>query len=149
MQEYPIPKALWESIDAVLFSKGLSLARELAKELGVSPKPLIDLLKADDRGKFTIVEDDEANMYQCPALIQTGVVYMRCRAPTLGLAAKLCSVHERNPKDVPVDLPFVQRLITPEATYMVKGTEVLTLNGRSCGYLKGTTLTLFEIDDTA
>ena len=149
MQEYPIPKALWESIDAVLFSKGLTLARELAKELGVSPKPLIDLLKADDRSKFTIVEDDEANMYQCPALIQSGIVYMRCRAPVLGLANKFCSGHERHPKDVPLDLPMVRRLITPEASYMVKGTEVISLNGRSCGYLKGTKAILFEIDDAA
>jgi len=143
--EYTIPKTLWESLDGVLFNKGLVLAKEIAKELNVSAQPLIALLKSDDRSKFTLVSDDETCKYQCQSLIQCGSVYMRCRCPSLRVSPSLCSAHENGIRDVP-DLPRVQRLITPEAVYMAKGTKVFTLNGRQCGSYKNGKLTLFEID---
>ena len=68
-QEYTIPQSLWDSLDAVLYTKGLTLAKEIAKELNTSPLPLIDLLKAADRSKFTLISDNEINKYQCQALV--------------------------------------------------------------------------------
>jgi hypothetical protein len=147
-QEYTIPKCLWESLDAVLYSKGLSLAKELAKELGLPPQPLIAALNKEERAKFTIVPDDEANTYECQAIVQSGATLMRCRCATLGLVNKFCITHERQKSviDTPLGLPLVQRLIAPEATYMAKDSVVYTLNGSQCGVIKGTRLTIFDIE---
>lgn len=146
-QEYTIPQSLWDSLDAVLHTKGMTLAKEIAKELNISPLPLISLLKADDRSKFTLIPDNEVSKYQCQALIQCGSTYMRCRSPSFKPNPALCLAHEKYSKDLPTDLPLVQRLITPEAAYMLKGTEVFTLNGEQCGYYKNSQLTLFEVVD--
>ena len=144
-QEYSIPRCLWESLDAVLYSKGLSLAKELAKELGVSPQPLIAQLNTIERSKFTLIPDDEATSYQCKAPYYSGATIMRCRQPTLGPSG-FCSAHERSSSDVPANLPLVQRLITSEATYMAKDSLVYTLNGEQCGEIKGSKLKLFVIE---
>lgn len=146
-QAYPIPRTLWESLDAVLFTKGLALAKEIAADLGVSPKDLITNLNSQERGKFTVIPDEDAAVYQCQALMHHGVVYMRCRKPTLGLAPRFCKQHERYAMDAPA-LPMVRRLVTPEATYIVNMAtrEVTTLNGAGCGILNGERLTLFEIE---
>ena len=147
-QEYTIPKCLWESLDAVLYSKGLSLAKELAKELGLPPQPLIAALNKEERCKFTIVPDDEANTYECQAIVQSGATLMRCRCATLGLVAKFCITHERQKQiiDTPLNLPLMQRVIAPEAVYMAKDSLVYTLNGSQCGVIKGTRLTIFDIE---
>jgi hypothetical protein len=144
-QEYSIPRCLWESLDAVLYSKGLSLAKELAKELGVSAQPLIAQLNTIERSKFTIIPDDEATTYQCKAPLHGSAVIQRCRQPVLGPSG-FCSAHERSSAVVPANLPLVQRVITSETTYMTHGTAVYTLNGEACGELKGTKLKLFVID---
>lgn len=146
-QEYTIPQSLWDSLDAVLYTKGLTLAKEIAKELNTSPLPLIDLLKAADRSKFTLIPDNEVNKYQCQALIQCGVTLMRCRCPSFKANPALCLAHEKYTQDLPIDLPLAQRLITPEAAYMLKDTDVFTLNGIHCGFYKNSRLTLFEIVD--
>jgi hypothetical protein len=147
-QEYTIPKCLWESLDAVLYSKGVSLAKEVAKELGLPSQPLIAILNKEERAKFTVVQDDEANTYQCPFIIQTGSTLMRCRCATLGLVTNLCVTHERQKHviETPLNLPLVQRIVAPEATYMAKDSIVYTLNGTQCGIIKGSRLTLFDID---
>ena len=69
-QAYPIYKGLWESFDAVIFNKGNALAREIAAELGVDPKALLQHLKAVERGKFTLLPDDGCSQYQCQAQSQ-------------------------------------------------------------------------------
>lgn len=145
--EYTIPRTLWESLDGVLFNKGLVLAKEIAKELNMSPQPLIALLKGDERGKFSLIPDSELSKYQCEALIHCGSTLMRCRCASLRVNPSLCSAHERGVCDLPSNLPIVQRLITPEAVYMAKGEEVYTLNGQQCGLFKSGRLTIFEIDD--
>jgi hypothetical protein len=146
-QEYTIPQSLWDSLDAVLYTKGLTLAKEIAKELNTSPAPLIDMLKAADRSKFTLIPDTEVSKYQCQAFIQCGSTLMRCRCPSFKSNPALCLSHEKYTKDLPIDLPLMQRLITPESTYMIKGADVFTLNGHQCGYYKNTRLTLFEVTD--
>ena len=145
-QEYSIPRCLWESLDAVLYSKGVSLAKELAKELGVSPQPLIAQLNAVERTKFTIIPDDDANTYQCQEPINSGAITMRCRQPTMSVS-KLCSHHERNSSVVPVNLPLVERVITSESTYVAKDSIVYSLDGTQCGKIKGDILKLFVISD--
>jgi len=145
-QEYSIPQCLWESLDAVLYSKGVSLAKEIAKELKVPVQPLLGLLNKEEGAKFVIAPDDSSNTYQCQATIQSGTTLMRCRCATLGLVAKFCVSHERSANDVPASLPIVQRIISPGAIYMAKGPEVYTLNGTRCGLLHGTRLTLFEVE---
>lgn len=145
-QEYSIPRCLWESLDAVLYSKGISLAKELAKELGVPPQPLIAQLNAVERAKFTIIPDDDSTTYQCQEPINSGAIIMRCRQPTLS-ASKLCSIHERNSSVVPVNLPLVQRLVTSESTYVAKDSVVYSLDGTQCGKIKGDILTIFDISD--
>lgn len=146
-QEYTISQSLWESLDAVLYTKGLTLAKEIAKELNISPLPLISLLKAADRSKFTLIPDNDISKYQCQALLQCGSTYMRCRCPSFKANPSLCLSHEKYTIDLPINLPLVQRLITTEAAYMMNGTDVFTLNGQQCGYYKNTRLTLFEITD--
>jgi len=146
-QEYTIPQSLWDSLDAVLYTKGLTLAKEIAKELNTSPLPLIDLLKAADRSKFTLIPDNEISKYQCQALIQCGSTLMRCRCPSFKINPALCLAHEKYTPDFPTELPLVQRLVTAEVTYMMKGSDVFTLNGKQCGYYKNNSLTLFEVVD--
>jgi hypothetical protein len=146
-QEYTIPQSLWDSLDAVLYTKGLTLAKEIAKELNTSPLPLIDLLKAADRSKFTLISDNEINKYQCQALVQCGSTLMRCRCPSFKTNPALCLAHEKYILDLPTNLPLVQRLVTTEVTYMLKGSDVFSLNGRQCGYYKNERLTLFEVID--
>ena len=149
MSSYPIYQGLWESIDAVLFNKGLSLAKDIAAELGVPAQALIEQLKKEQTGKFTLIPDtdDSANLYQCNALIHRGSVYMRCRCPTLG-PTKLCTSHSEI-NLTSVDLPRMQRLVTPDSVYLLDmdGKNVYTMNGDQCGILKGSKLSIFEISD--
>lgn len=145
-QEYPIPQCLWESLDAVLYSKGVSLAKEIAKELKMPVQPLLGLLNKEEGAKFVIAPDDSSNTYQCQATIQNGATLMRCRCATLGLVGKFCVSHERSANDVPSGLQIVQRIISPHGIYMAKGPEVYRLNGTRCGLLHGSRLTLFELE---
>ena len=144
---YPIPKSLWESLDAVLYSKGLSLAKEVAKELGLPPQPLIAILNNEERGKFTIVEDDEANPYQCCAITHCGATWMRCRHVTLGLSShSFCGLHQASATEIPTNLPSVRRIVANGEIYMMKGQDVYSLGGVRCGKMKGARLILFEIE---
>ena len=144
---YPIYQCLWESIDAVLFNKGLVLAKDIAAELGVPAQPLIQELKKEERGKFTLISESDTPMYQCNALLHRGSVYMRCRCPTLG-PMKLCTSHSEI-NMTSVDLPGMQRLVTPDSVYLLDSntTTVYTINGEQCGVLKGSRLILFEISE--
>jgi hypothetical protein len=144
---YSIPRALWESLDAVLFSKGLSLAKEVAKDLGVSPQALIQSLNVQERGKFTIIPDDEETTYQCHALVQNGATYMRCRCPSLKPYPGYCLAHEKYNPDVPKHLKKVRRIDGADVPYVVHETDIYSLNGKKCGILKGSTVTLFEIEN--
>jgi hypothetical protein len=144
---YPIPKSLWESLDAVLYSKGLSLAKEVAKELGLPPQPLIALLNNEERGKFTIVEDDEANPYQCCAITHCGATWMRCRHVTLGLSShSFCGLHQTSATEIPTNLPSVRRILANGEIYMMKDQDVYSLGGVRCGKMKDDRLILFEIE---
>jgi hypothetical protein len=143
---YSIPRTLWESLDAVLFSKGLSLAKEVAKDLGVPPQALVHALNSQERGKFTILPDDEGSTYQCQALVQNGATYMRCRCPSLKTPPGYCNAHERYNPDIPKNLKKVRRVDGSDVPYLLNDTDVYTLNGKKCGILKGSTITLFEIE---
>lgn len=145
-QAYPIQQGLWESLDAVLFNKALALAKDIAVDLNVPAQALIDLLKKEERGKFTILADDDM-LYQCNALIQRGATFTRCRCPTLGVT-QTCSLHTVISEHTPnPSLPTVQRLVTPDSVYYTtQENEVYTLNGHQCGTLDGSTLTLFVIE---
>lgn len=149
MQEYSIPRVLWESLDAVLHAKGVTLAKEIAKELGKPPQQLIVSLNTKERSKFMIIPDEESNRYECQALVKTGVVYTRCRSVVLGGCAKFCESHEHNPVDVPVTLPVVTRLIGEQGIYVTdpKTGIVYTLQGVQCGVLHGSKLVLFDISE--
>lgn len=142
---YPIYQGLWESIDAVLFNKGIALAKDIAAELGVPAVSLIQELKKEERGKFTLISESDTPMYQCNALIHRGASYMRCRCPTLG-PIRLCTSHSEI-NLTSVDLPGMQRLITSDSVYLLdtNRSTVYTVNGDQCGLLKGSKLTLFEI----
>lgn len=145
-QAYPIPRSIWESLDAILFTKGISLAKEIAAELNVSAKDIISSLTAQELGKFTIIPDQEGTMYQCEALTQHGTTYLRCRYPVLETSPRLCIKHRGYCMDV-APLPQLQRLVTTEATYMYDSNtgDVFTLNSVICGRLKGSKLILFDI----
>jgi len=145
MSQYTIQQGLWESIDAVLFNKAMALAKDVAAELNVPAQALIDILKKEERGKFTILPDDDTT-YQCQALIHSGVVYTRCRSPTLGVA-QLCSNHTTYTQPLSSSqLPIAQRIVTADAIYIMKDIYVHTLNGDECGVLCGSTLKLFQIE---
>jgi hypothetical protein len=146
MSSYTIPQTLWESLDAVLFTKGMTLAKEVAKELGVPDKPLIQLLKTQERTKFTIIPDDESTMYQCQALIKRGAVMTRCRCATLKPSPSYCSAHERYSPDIPRGLRTIRTIDGLEVPYALYGSDVFTINGEKCGILKGSKVTLFQIE---
>jgi len=145
-QAYPIPRSLWESLDAIIFTKGVALAKEIAAELNVSAKDIISSLTIQELGKFTVIPDEEGTIYQCEALTQHGIVYMRCRYPVLGSAPRLCCEHQGCSMEVP-KLPTMNRLVTSEAIYMYnkETSEVFSLDGKLCGRIKGTQLCLFDI----
>lgn len=149
MSHYPIQQGLWESIDAILFNKAMALAKDVAAELNLPAQALIDILKKEERSKFTILPDDDMT-YQCQALIHQGAIYTRCRCPTLGVA-QLCSNHNTTLYHIPpssVALPTVQRYVTPDSTnVMCHDSQIYTMSGKQCGYLKGVTITLFEIEE--
>lgn len=143
---YSIPRALWESLDAVLFSKGLTLAKEIAKDLGVPQQPLVQALNTQERGKFTILPDDEDSTYQCQALVQHGATYMRCRCPSLKVSPGYCNAHEKYVPDIPKNLKKVRRVDGSDVPYFLSDSDVYTANGKKCGILKGSTITLFEVE---
>jgi len=143
---YTIPRTLWESLDAVLFTKGLALAKEISAELGVPHQPLTALLNSKERGKFTILPDDESTTYQCQALIKHGATFMRCRCPTLRPSPSFCSAHERYSPDIPKHLRQVRLIDGGDVPYALHGNDIYTLNGGKCGILKGQTVTLFQIE---
>jgi len=142
---YSIPQTLWESLEAVLFTKGQALAKEIAQELGVPAKPLLASLNVKEKGKFTIIPDDD-HTYQCQALQLNGATFMRCRCPSLKPSPSFCPLHERYAMDVPRGLTKVRRIEGLEVPYLLNGNTVYTLGGEKCGILKGSTITLFEID---
>jgi hypothetical protein len=144
---YTIPQTLWESLDAVLFSKGLALARDIATELKVDPKPLIQALNGPERGKFFLVPDDEATTYQCQAHIPNGKTWMRCRSPTCG-GVRFCSAHERSAPIVPSGLEEVERIVVTGEVYLKKADgAVVNREGVVVGSLTpNQKLILFEIE---
>ena len=143
MQSYPIQQGLWESLDGVLFNKALALAKDIAIELGVPPQALIEILKKEERGKFTIVPDDEP-LYQCKALVQRGATFMRCRCTAFG---DTCSSHSMATiQQSDSSLQPVQRLVAPDSVYLVAGSQVYMVDGAPCGILKGSRVTVFEIE---
>jgi hypothetical protein len=139
---------MWESLEAVLFTKGIALAKEVAAELNVSPKEIIAHLKMEESSRFILVPDDEDAVYQCQAITQHAAIYLRCRCPAFGSAPRFCANHVAASTDVPC-LPLVKRLITPEATYVYNPitNEVSSLNGVQCGTLNGNKLILFDIQE--
>jgi hypothetical protein len=143
---YTIPRTLWESLDAVLFTKGMALAKEIAADLGVPAQPLIAALNTQERGKFTILPDDELTTYQCHALIKHGATFMRCRCPTLKPSPSYCSSHERYSPDIPRGLRNVRLVNGSDIPYVLYGSDIFTLNGEKCGYLKNQKITLFQIE---
>ena len=145
-QSYSIPRTLWESLDAILFTKGMALAKEVAAELGVPAQALVGALNTQERGKFTIIPDDEATTYQCQALVQHGATYMRCRCPSLKPPPSFCQTHERYTADVPRGLKQVRRLDGSDVPYLLNGSDVYDMNGNKTGILKGATVTLFQIE---
>lgn len=142
MQPYPIQQGLWESLDGILFNKALALAKDIAKELNMPAQVLIDILKKEEKGKFTIVPDDEP-LYQCKALVQRGATYMRCRCTTFG---DFCSSHMNSSNQDTSKLQTVQRIVTPDSTYCMNNNQVYTMDGVPCGILKDSTLTVFVIE---
>lgn len=142
---YSIPQTLWESLEAVLFTKGQALAKEIALELGVPPKQLLTALNTKEKGKFTLIPDDDTSTYQCQALQLNGATYMRCRCPSLKPPPSFCSMHERYAMDVPRYLTKVRRIDGLDVPYLLNGNTVYTLGGEKCGILKGSTITLFDI----
>jgi len=147
-QAYPIPRSLWESLDAILFSKGVALAKEIAAELNVSAKDIVSSLTAQELGKFTVIPDEEGTVYQCEALTQYGSTYMRCRYPVLTSAPRLCCEHKGYSINLP-NLPIMNRLVTAEGLYMYnkETLEVFTLSGAQCGQMKRNKLVLFDIQE--
>jgi len=145
-QAYPIHRSLWESLDAILYTKGVALAKEVAAELNVSSKDILGSMRIEELGKFTIIPDESQEVYQCEAITQQGDVYMRCRYPVLDTAPRRCAKHLCQSMEIP-RLPFMKRLVTPEETYVYdpKTLEVFNLNGTQCGTLKGSKLLLFDI----
>jgi hypothetical protein len=143
---YTIPRTLWESLDAVLFTKGVALAKEIAADLGVPPQQLLSCLNTQDRTKFTILPDDEMTSYQCEALVRHGATYMRCRCPSLKPSPAFCSAHERYNPDVPKGLKKVRRIDGADVPYLLSESDIYSLNGEKCGILKGSTVTLFQIE---
>jgi hypothetical protein len=142
---YSIPQTLWESLEAILFTKGQALAKEVALELGVPVKPLLASLNSKEKSKFTILPDDDTSTYQCQALQLNGATYMRCRCPSLKPSPSFCQLHERYAMDVPRGLTKVRRIEGLEVPYLLNGNTVYTLGGEKCGILKGSTITLFEV----
>lgn len=146
---YPIPKLLWESLDAVLFSKGIQLARDIAAELNVPVQPLLQTLKIQEKTKFVLLPDEETTKYQCQALNQYGLTWLRCRCPVLGCAPRLCSSHcsEKYLKTPCLDnCVEVQRVIINEQTYLRKASDLYSLEGIYCGYIRNSSAVLFEIE---
>jgi hypothetical protein len=143
---YTIPRTLWESLDAVLFTKGIALAKEIAADLQVPAQPLIAALNTQERGKFIILPDEEATKYQCQALIKNGATFMRCRCPSLRPAPSYCSAHERYSPDIPRGLRHVRLIEGSDVPYVLYGSDIFTLNGEKCGYLKNKRATLFQIE---
>lgn len=148
LQPYSIPKSMWESLEAVLFTKGIALAKEVAAELNVSPKEIIAHLKLEEGSKFILLPDDEDSVYQCQAITQHGTVYLRCRCPAFGSAPRFCGNHSSASTDVPC-LPLVKRLVAPEATYLYNPIQnnVHSLNGIECGTLKPNKIIIFEVQE--
>ena len=142
---YPIQQTRWESIDGILFNKALTLAKEIAAELGVPPQDLITMLKREDRSRFTIIPDEDA-VYQCQAFVKRGLINMRCRNPTLGAAPRLCSCHINNKYSLEKSkLPELQRIITSNSVYFSDSELIYDINAKQCGTIKGSTLKIFDI----
>jgi hypothetical protein len=146
IMSYTIPRTLWESLDAVLFTKGLALAKEIAADLALPAQPLIAALNTQERSKFIILPDDEATTYQCQALIKNGATFMRCRCPTMRPAPSYCGAHERYNPDIPRGLRQIRLVEGSDVPYVLYGSDIFTLNGEKCGYRKGRKVTLFEIE---
>lgn len=140
---YPIPRLLWESIDAILYNKGLQLARDIAKELEVDSTPLIKLLKAQESGKFTILPDEDEAAFLCQAIYKVGEVYIRCRCGTA--SGRFCNKHERDTVDIPKGALMARKIITPTDIFYEVDKKLYDTHGKRVGILKnGDKVILFE-----
>ena len=144
---YAIPQVLWESLDAVLFTKGMAFAREIAAELKVNAAPLLQALNTQERSKFVILPEDELSLHQCCAAIPNGKFWIRCRSPVLACGSRYCTTHDKTAPIVPSHLEEAQRVDVKGDVYFKKDDDsVVNRDGRVVGILKGSKLTLFEIE---
>ena len=144
MEHYPIPKSLWESLEAVLVTKGSQLAKDLAKELNVPAQPLLAELKKRDSNKFVIVPDIEDTQYQCEGFKEYGAILMRCRNPVFGALPHFCKEHRHIQLNVR-NLPVVKRIMLKKEVYFLQDTILLNSEGKRCGLKKGSKVILFSI----
>jgi len=71
---------------------------------------------------------------------------MRCRCPSLKPSPSYCIAHEKYNPDIPKNLKKVRRIEGSDVPYILSENDVYTLNGKKCGIMKGSTVTLFEIE---
>jgi len=146
-QAYPIPRTMWESLDAILFTKTTALAREIAIELGQPVQPLLQIIKEQERSKFVILPDEETATYQCQALIQNGATLLRCRHPVLSSAPRYCRQHLNDHSSFDTStLIDVRRVIVDKDVYIAQGSDLYTLMGEPCGCIQDERVILFDID---
>ena len=96
MSHYPIQQGLWESIDAILFNKAMALAKDVAAELNLPAQALIDILKKEERSKFTILPDDDMTYQYITYHIRLNLLLRALRTAQLQ--------HHRHLPDVPDEL---------------------------------------------
>ena len=146
-QVYPIQRTMWESLDAILYTKTIALAREIALELGQPIQPLLQIIKEEERSKFVILPDEETATYQCQALVQNGATLLRCRHPVLSSAPRYCRQHLNSHSSLDTStLIDIRRVIVDKDVYIAVGLDLYTLTGEPCGCIQDNRVIVFDID---
>ena len=144
MEEYPIPKSQWESLEAVLFTKGNQLAKDLAKELNVPVQPLLTELRIRNSNKFVLIPDMEDTQYQCQGFKNHGAILMRCRNPVFGVLPHFCKEHQDIQLNVR-NLQPVKRIMLGKQAFFLQDGFLLNSEGKQCGIKKGCKVILFSV----
>lgn len=142
----PVPKQLWDSLEAALNAKARELITDIAVVLRQDKKTLLLAYKAKKKDLYLFeTVDPTEDRCECLALISVHEIHTRCRKPVL-YGTQRCPQHEFwNPENMSLK-PALRRLQTEDSIFFVNDTnDVFDVTYTKKGYLESNTLFIFDI----
>jgi hypothetical protein len=93
MNEYKVPRLLWESLESVMMAQGRIFVKDIAKRLKVNEKELLRKVFPSSESIKVYIHDTHTDTLQCSAHIQDDTVIQHCRRP-VQCGSEYCYEHQ-------------------------------------------------------